>query len=916
MVNKKEMVIVSETHWDREWYLPFQEFRARLVKLVDKLLKILEKIPEFTNFTFDGQTIVLEDYLEVRPEKEHLLKKYITAGRISVGPWYVLPDEFLVSGEALIRNLMLGHKLARKFGAVMKAGYIPDPFGHIAQLPQIMRGFDIDSILFMRGMDDSFKKLELNLEFEWFSPGKVTSVLAIYLKYGYSSLKVLPVTKVGGIYKKALRMIRRLQKSLLQHSATDILLLNNGGDHDEVQAELPEIITQWNNTPELNEFKLVQGNFEDFIRKVQQQQPELKTFEGELRGARYHYLLSGTFSARMWIKQANAECQMLLERWAEPFATFAWILGEPYPIDYLWTGWKWLLRNHPHDSICGCSIDEVHQDMQPRFRWAKQIAEEITKESLFAIYNRIQLNSLKKGVLPLLVFNPLPWNRTDIASIDITAPGKSSEEFQFAYELRDSLGKVIPYQLKRITDKPRFTTFNSSCYRLSFVAKNVPGCGYEVYSLVPEYAYYQQQSSPSSQKIENEFYEIEGHPDGTFSIKDKILQKTIPNLGIIEDVGDWGDEYDFSPPINPEADRKITNLNPQLGIKAEVVTFETGPAKKTLRIRYNLPIPLSLNYDRTKRCPTTSDLPITILISLYPNIKRIDLEIELKNQMKDHRIRILFPTGINTEHVSVDGHFLVIDRAIKLPVGENWHQPPSKTNHQQKFISVSDGNIGMTICNKGLAEYEAFQEKGEVTLAITLLRCVGWLALPFMKSRQKEPAGPDFATPEAQCIGTHKFHLALVTHPGNYLTSSSFIQALQFNSPLKVFNPRVMRTALRVPDHIFFKGLPIYLPPDYFGETYLPRKKSFLTIQPATLLLSACKKAENEDALIVRVYNLSAQSCTGKIQLFTEIDKVKIVNLEEREIIDPQIINLQIDRNMFHFQIPGYKISTFKILLK
>jgi mannosylglycerate hydrolase len=140
MSNDKEMVIVSETHWDREWYLPFQEYRARLVILVDKLLKILDSDPKFSNFTFDGQTIVLEDYLEVKPENKTLLKKYITERRISVGPWYVLPDEFLVSGEAIVRNLMLGHKIAREFGRVMRAGYIPDPFGHITQLHHIYEG--------------------------------------------------------------------------------------------------------------------------------------------------------------------------------------------------------------------------------------------------------------------------------------------------------------------------------------------------------------------------------------------------------------------------------------------------------------------------------------------------------------------------------------------------------------------------------------------------------------------------------------------------------------------------------------------------------------------------------------------------------------------------------------------------------
>ena len=170
------IIIVPETHWDREWYLPFQEFRARLVIMMDKLLNILKTDPNYKNFTFDSQTIPIEDYLEVRPEKEEEIKEFVKQGRLSIGPMYVLPDEFLVSGESLIRNLMIGHQISRKFGRVMKAGYIPDPFGHIAQLPQIIQGFEIPSVLFWRGFGNEFEENNLNMEFIWNAPGNATSI--------------------------------------------------------------------------------------------------------------------------------------------------------------------------------------------------------------------------------------------------------------------------------------------------------------------------------------------------------------------------------------------------------------------------------------------------------------------------------------------------------------------------------------------------------------------------------------------------------------------------------------------------------------------------------------------------------------------------------------------------------------------
>ncbi len=912
MTSEKEMVIVSETHWDREWYLPFQEFRAKLVILVDKLLTILKNNPKFTNFTFDGQTIVIEDYLEVKPENKALLREYITEKRISVGPWYVLPDEFLVSGEALIRNLMLGHKIARSFGRVMRAGYIPDPFGHIAQLPQILQGFDIDSVIFMRGMDDSEEKLGLNLEFNWYAPGRVASVLAIHLRYGYGSVAELPTQKTGKVFKAALMRIRKLQRKMLQKSATTILLLNNGSDHNEVQAELPEIIEDWNNTPELNEYKLVQNDFEYYINKLKQQNLNLKDYEGELRGSRYHPILSGVFSARMWIKQLNTECQFLYESWAEPFATFAWLLGQPYPQNYLWTGWKWLLRNHPHDSICGCSIDEVHQDMQIRFRWAKQIAQEITKDAMYAIFNRIQLQASEQGSIPFIVFNSLPWARTDIAYIDITVPQKPTEEYTFHYRLFDSSNRSIPFQIKQIEESPRITVPNAKTYRVSFLTEELPACGYEVYRFIPYEEFPTMEPSTSQNSIENEFYKVAIHKNGTFSILDKELQKLYDNLGIIEDRGDWGDEYDYSPPVDPNSDLEITNKD----IDAIISVVEQGPVKSTVQIKYHLSVPASLSPDRSKRSKHFVSLPIVTYITLYSGIKRIDLKIEVDNQAKDHRLRILFPTGIISEKVYVDGHFMVVDRPVKLPEGLKWKQPPSKTNHQQKFISIEDENGGITIINRGLPEYEAIKESdGTITIAITLLRCIGWLALPYLVTR-KEIAGPSFSTPEAQCIGKHIFELAIVTHKEGYLKAGSFKKAFEFNIPLRAFNPAVMRTALRIPDHIFFRGLPLLLPADYFSEKYLPEKLSFLKIEPAYLVLSACKKAEQDEAFILRIYNLASTSSKGKVMLFREIQDVEIVNLDEQKIQDPHITNLQFNKNQLTFQISGFKIGTFKIKLK
>ncbi|MFL5626015.1 MAG: alpha-mannosidase, partial [Ktedonobacteraceae bacterium] len=186
MGDQLDIILVPHTHWDREWYQTFQQFRIRLVRTIDKLLDILDRDDKFRHFMLDGQTIVLDDYLEVRPEQEERLKKYTQTGRIQVGPWYLQPDEFLVSGEALIRNLQIGLQRAAEFATPMRIGYVPDCFGHIAQLPQILRGFGIDNAVFWRGVGSDAHKSE----FYWAAPDG-TRVLVIHLAapVGYSNAR-------------------------------------------------------------------------------------------------------------------------------------------------------------------------------------------------------------------------------------------------------------------------------------------------------------------------------------------------------------------------------------------------------------------------------------------------------------------------------------------------------------------------------------------------------------------------------------------------------------------------------------------------------------------------------------------------------------------------------------------------------
>ncbi|MHA1913412.1 MAG: alpha-mannosidase [Promethearchaeota archaeon] len=920
------IVIVPETHWDREWYIPFQEFRARLVIMMDKLFEILRSNPDYKNFTFDGQTIPIEDYLEVRPEMEEEIRKYVKQGRLSIGPMYVLPDEFLVSGESIIRNLLIGHQISRKFGRVMKTGYIPDPFGHIAQLPQIIQGFEIPSVLFWRGFGNEYEENNLNMEFIWNAPGMAASLLAIHLVFSYGSLERLNTTKVKGEYRKAMRSINYMVKKFEDHIATPNILLNNGSDHHEALAEIPEIVKQWNEIyPDQN---MVQADFEYYIKKVLESNPKLKQFQGELRGGRYAPLLSGVFSARMWIKQRNTAIEYLYEKYAEPLSLITNIFDTSnqflYPDHYLRTGMKWLQKNAPHDSICGCSIDEVHNEMITRYDWAEQIANEILKDSFLYLASLIKFSSIYKDKSVLIVYNPLPWTRRDVVEFITSSRKAKGGNRPGDIEIIDTDETKIPFQSTVINDTPRFTRKFGINHRVSFIAE-VPGCGYRVYYVLPSKDEMGKIVEAQNFKItrdylENEYYNVKIGSDGSISVLDKKTGKTYERVCEFEDVGDWGDEYDYSGPKENQTD--LIFRTEDTAVLERNVDID-GPTQKTYKLRMNLKLPYSLTEDRYNREDWLVDNKISMYISLYKGIRRIDFKIEIDNNSKDHRIRALFPTEITSDRVFADGHFYVVPRKIALPKAENWVQKPLPTNHQKDFISISDESNTYAILNKGLPEYEAIvNDDKNITLAITLLRCNEWLSRDDFQSR-KSHAGPGFKTPGAQCLGNSSFELSMITNnESNWLDSKVHLRGKEFNNPLKPVFPSMIQSPLRTADRVILRPSGVlsyfYKTQQRISKEFLPTVLSFLEIDNDSIALSCLKKSEIGDSLIVRIFNISSGIQKAKLTFYEKISlrNVEIVNfLEETPINEIKAKIHNFEKNVLEVTIDPHVIATFKINL-
>ncbi|RKY89781.1 hypothetical protein DRQ09_00780 [candidate division KSB1 bacterium] len=910
---KFKVHIVSHTHWDRAWYLTFQQFRYRLVTLIDKLIDLLENNPEYRSFHLDGQTIVLEDYFEIKPEKTGKLKKLINKDKIVIGPWYVLHDEFLVSGESNVRNLIIGHKVGEKYGKISKVGYIPDSFGHISQLPQILKGFDLDNVIFTRGMGDELETL--GTEFIWEAPDG-SSVLAINQLNGYCNGAHIGYNKYWDSNKDeikpdfniALKQIEKELNELIEFANTEHILINNGCDHLHPQPELPEIIIYLNKS--LPEFDFFHTDYQSYISEIKKHLDKLKTFRGELNSGKRHPVLNGVYSTRMYLKQMNHRCQIQLEKYAEPISVISWKLNcSEYPSAFLEKAWKLLLKNHPHDNICGCSIDQVHSEMVPVFKQVSEITGEIVKDYLSLISKNINSEN-KKDCIPIIIFNSLPFIRNEIINRIVPLPAEMESDF---YEIVDENDETIPFyinntfRLKMCDDfydyfsyshlenfREEFLRFinNNDNFIVSknfpgeyyivldiaMLAKNIPAMGYKTFFIRKSEKPRRTEGdvSVNGNNIENKFLKVSVKSNGSFDVYFKDIQKHLRNIHIFEDTEDSGDEYDYSPSLRSET---ITSED----IQGKITVIENNPLCGRIESRFILNLPEGLEKDRKTRKKSLKKCSITTLISLKYNSPVIEIETNVNNNVEDHRLRAHFQIPVTCNYSISDAQFCTMKRKIKFEKKENWKHKPQGIKPQQNFCLIENEDLGMAVINRGIPEFEASNVKDGTEIALTLFRGVGWLSRNDLKSRPYH-VGPMIETPEAQCKGILKFDYGLLFYKNPWIDNKVHKQALIFNCPLI--------SIITSPS----KGK---LPPHY----------SFMEISSDETILSAFKKAENRKSIICRFYNISENNTETIIKFFFNIKECWKVNLKE-ERIEP----MPIEGNKIYLTLPGNKIETLEII--
>jgi alpha-mannosidase len=397
----RRVVVVPHTHWDREWYLPFQSFRLSLVRLVDKVLDMLEADPRFV-FTLDGQLQTVDDYLEVRPEDEPRIRSLVEEGRLAVGPWQTLMDEFLVSGEAIVRNLERGLARGDELGGAMRVGYLPDMFGHVAQMPQILRLAGIEQAVVWRGVPEAIDRHA----FLWRGVDG-SEVRAEYLPRGYGN-----ASHVFADPERLADELEALRVDLGTFFDSDPLLAMYGNDHTEPDPGVIDLVESVRERVPI-ELKTIPGYF-----TASDAGKGLQSWDGELRSGARANLLIGVTSARIDLKAACGRAERLLERYAEPLQA---LHGAQWPERLLELAWDRVLQNSAHDSICGCSTDEVSAQVLVRYAEAEQIARGLAEEAVRNIARSVERGSIA-------VVNPSPHRRSDVIKLgdgrfaQVTAP--------------------------------------------------------------------------------------------------------------------------------------------------------------------------------------------------------------------------------------------------------------------------------------------------------------------------------------------------------------------------------------------------------------------------------------------------------------------------------------------------------------
>lgn len=842
----KKFFVVPHSHLDREWYRTFQENRIKLIRFMDDLLETMDSDEEYTCYSLDAQTSFIDDYFDVKPENEERFRRHVTAGRLPIGPWYVQPDEHLPTAEGIIRNLLISKRISDGYADYNRVGYVPDSFGQSAVFPTLMKGFGVDSAVIYRGFAEEDSRYN---DFVWEGLDG-SRLIANWMPVGYGNAMFLSED-----LQKNIEVVEENIELLEKRSVSENYLLMCGSDQSFVKKFLPEAVKQ------LNAYYQEQGmNYEfvlatpqDYIDAVRVHADRMEVVRGELRKGKRSRTHNSIGATRLDIKKKNFAVENKYLKELEPLAALGELIGMEADSDIIRRGWKYIVENHAHDSICCCCTDAIHEEILSRMVYAGQLADYLIREKLEGLHERICYAEGKGR--PILLFSSCLAKREQLVEVDVYVKDATfaivnarNEEIEY---------EILSSQRFNVKDtKVSFTPIPDDFYeKMRIRLRGCSDCyGYET-------LYIQEGRQPGKQEgsllragaLDNGRIRIQAEEDGSFTITDLESGQVFSNQHVLQDDGNAGDEYDYSPSY---ADYAVTSK----GALRETRILEDTPLQASVEFRYQMQIPETTTNE--SRSHTLCDLAVSTVVTLHKGEKLVYFKTSIDNQARNHRLQVHFDGGKLFEKHIADIQLGEIQRenefALTKASEQGWHERyyPVFDNHKYSGLKDGEGN-GFIILNKGLPQYEICQRK-TTHLALTLLSCVGYMGNTDLKYRPGRRSGSTDATPASQMPGTFVAEYAFmpIDKETDYIAGAE-----SYINPLKA---------------VSF--------PEYSPDGSLPDHLALIR-SSGGVLVSALKGAEDKQGQILRIVNPYPDtrrniSVTVNRHLYKEIT---VTDLAERE---------------------------------
>lgn len=883
---KRKIHVIPHSHWDREWYFTTSRSKVYLMKDLGDVLNTLENDPEFKYFMVDAQGSLLDDYIKWRPQDKERISKLVNDRRLVIGPWYTQTDQLVISGESIVRNMYYGMKRCESFGKYMNVGYVPDSFGQSGNMPQIYRQFGIEDTLFWRGVSDDMVK---HTDYNWRGDdGSV--VFTTQIPFGYY---------IGGnIPEEPEENEEFWQKECLEkaggRSATRHIYFPNGFDQAPVRTNLPQLVKERNEKDPENEYVI--SCIEDYIKDVKSENPELEEVQGELVIAKHMRIHKSIFSSRSDLKVMNTQIQNYVTNVMEPLLTISYNLGNEYPHEAVAEIWKLLFENAAHDSIGSCISDTANEDVYVRYKQARDIAV-----NLVELHSRLIATNVKNDAdMTFTAINTLPQKRKDTVIVKTYVPGGK-------FAIIDEKGNDVDYTIiksRDLTDYVLSQTIMLDPSRKFYVpdqvlevtmaikANDVPALGYVQYSIDTQKDSHKE--TADKKVLENKYYTIEVEENGSLTIVDKANNVTYKNQGILVENGDDGDSFNYSP---PRKDMEVFSNESKCTVK-----ISGSDIYDQAEIHFDMVVPADLDERAEGKVSVTMLVDMTV--ALRKDSKVIDFNVKVDNKGLSHRLCVLFDSQIVSAFNYADQQFGLIKRPnyyekeMKLYMESmnnktekkagiqelanwandqsTWQEPPISIEPTQSYVSLTDGKTGIAVIPQGVREYEVLDDS---KIRLTLFRTYGFMGKENLIYRPGRASGERIIeTPAAQLLKEMEFNFGFTSYAGDINDSDIDTLAKQYNTNLEVYTYAE-----------FLNGRLIFSQREIEGQN---AKIHSLFETEGNLVVSAVKKAEEDDGYIIRLYNgKDHKDLDDKIKFNFDIKEAYYTNLKEEKTEEIKVEN-------------------------